>query len=139
MSRAPDGVLFLCADGACLGPMAEALMRRGWPGRAALSAAVEPGHLRRVARALLADRGMPTAGLRARGLREVDWEEIAEVIVLNERISLPPLPSRVAVQVWATPDPMSGPPGEHRESCEAALERIEARLRRMLGPPDPRR
>ena len=82
---------------------------------------------------------MPTAGLRARGLREVDWEEIAEVIVLNERISLPPLPARVAVQVWATPDPLSGPPGEQRESCEAALERIEARLRRMLGPPDARR
>ena len=116
--------------------MAEALLRAHWPQHSGVSAAIQPGHLRRLTREVLAARGLPTAGLRARGLLEVDWEEVGQVIVLSERLALPPLPRRLKVEVWATPDPLTGPVSEHREASEAALDRIEARLKRLLGPPE---
>lgn len=133
MPHSPRGLLFLCPDGAALGPMAEALARRLAPDRESLAAAPSPGHVRRGVRELLRSRGLETAGLRARALAEVDAEEIGHVFVLGENIPLPPLASRLRVEVWPTPDPLSGPPGEHREACEAALDRLEARLRRWLA------
>jgi protein-tyrosine-phosphatase len=132
MPDAPRGLLFLCPDGAALGPMAEALARKLAPDRESIAAAPTPGHVRRSVRDLLRARGLETAGLRARAMSEVDAEEIGHVFVLGEGLSLPPLASRLAVHVWPTPDPLSGPPGEHREACEAALDRLEARLSRWL-------
>ena len=130
MSHAPRGLLFLCPDGAALGPMAEALTRRLAPSLEALSAAPEPGHVRRIVRDLLRARGLDPSGLRSRSLMEIDAEEISHVFVLSEQLRMPTFPARLKVEVWATPDPLSGPPGDHREACEAALDRLEARLKR---------
>ncbi len=130
------GILFMCPDSAGRGPMAEAITRHLAPHVEAWSVARYPGHVRRGARAALREEGIDANGLRARGVFEVDLQDVVLVVTLAELHELPALPTGIRHVHHPLPDPDSAPDSESDEAwCDArdALLRLIPRLLRTLN------
>ncbi len=78
-------VLFLCWGNACRSIMAEALTRHYWGGKVeALSAGLNPlGYIPPDTLQVLKEIGVPTEGLRSKGMGELDLESVDLVVNLS--------------------------------------------------------
>lgn len=115
--------------------MAEAITRHLSSTVDGVAAARRPSHVRRPARAALREEGIDDSGLRARGMMEVDLDEVVLVVSLAERSELPPLPAGLPHVHHPLPDPDSAPESDaqdaHRDTRDALL-RLVPRLLRQL-------
>jgi protein-tyrosine-phosphatase len=126
-------VLFLDESCAARAPIAEALMRHIAPWHDAIAAGWVPSHVRPEIKEVLEDAAIHTTGLRARSLLEVPLDDVELVVAFvpdEGRLRVPAGARRIE---WRLPDPLSAPPDERREACEAARDEIERRLRKLVA------
>ncbi|MGQ0662911.1 MAG: arsenate reductase ArsC [Pseudomonadota bacterium] len=136
-------VLFLCTGNSARSIMAEALMTHWGRGRfRGHSAGSFPkGTVHPIALALLAERGLPSAGLRSKS-----WEEFARpgapamdfVLTVCDRAAgevCPVWPGRPASAHWGVPDPaaLEGTEAERRQAFRGAYAALERRIRMLAG------
>lgn len=125
-------VLLLDPVNASLAPLAEALGRQLAPHHDWVAASWSPSHVRPEVRAVLAEEGVSTHGLRARGLGSVALEDVDVVVAFaadEGRLRVPDTARRVD---WRLPDPSSAPPSERLEAYRAARDEIERRLKTLV-------
>ena len=111
---APVNILFLCAGNSARSILAEAILnRRGDVRFRAFSAGIAPhGKVHPLTLELLATLGMPTRGLRSKGLQEFAGSTApvmdAVVLVCEEPAieALPALPGAPLSTRWKIPDPI---------------------------------
>jgi arsenate reductase len=126
-------VLFVGESGAARAPLAEAIARHLRPDLDVWSAAARPSHVRPLVRSVLDEVGIPSGGLRARSVFEVDLDEIALVIAVCPAYRQPRLPSRFTVVAAAVADPTSEPAGLQLEAFRACRDTLVDRLPRLLA------
>lgn len=138
-------VLFLCSQNSARSQLAEALLRHLAGGRfVAYSAGVRPSRLHPLTSDVLAERGIPTVGLRSKDLGELLGKiafDHAFVVCDAAQRDCPQLPQLAAdQQFWPFPDPAAatGTRAERLATFRAVRDAIEARLRGWLRAQDPR-
>ena len=131
-------LLFLGRDNASRSQLAEGIAP--WLSREveAWSAGSSPTHMRKHARIVLGEMGIPSYGLRSKRMAEVPLEDIDLAIVLCEPEQAPFLPPRIEVLHWPLPDPSCAPEHDALEAWRACrdelIRRLELLLPRLLGP-----
>ena len=113
MTRRPVNILFLCIGNSARSILAEAILSRFGPGRfRAFSAGTQPrGGIHRLTLELLTTLGIPTHGLRCKGLQEFAGTEApvmdAVISVCDETAAdaFPALPGSPVAVHWGIPDP----------------------------------
>ncbi len=131
-------VLFICLGNSCRSIMAEALARHRCGDRwAAASAGISPlGFVAPETLEALAEMGVSTAGLRSKGLEELDLTEYRLLVNLSGhslrgRIS-PASMDRVIQR--PVPDPYGGSLADYRRSRDAIQQVIIRELCQEDGP-----
>lgn len=138
-------VLFLCTGNSARSILAEAALRALGGGRfVAHSAGSRPtGRVHPLALACLSARGFPTDGLRSKSWDEFGAPDAPEIdVVLTvcgsaRGEACPVWPGHPATAHWGVEDPAAfeGSEAERRAFFEATLDRLEARIRRLLALP----
>ncbi len=134
--RAPVTYLFLDDDCAARAPLAEALVRKYGRLADAWAAGWTPSHVRREVREVLEEEGIPSQGLRARGVGEVPLEEIQVVVSFVPDAAPLLLSEGVVRRIWAIPDPSCAPPSERLDAYRAARDEITHRLKLLVAEVD---
>jgi protein-tyrosine-phosphatase len=121
-------VLFICLGNSCRSIMAEALTRhlcgQRWE---AASAGLNPlGWVASETKAVLAEIGVDTEGLRSKSLAELNLQDYHLLINLSERSlrGIIPPGNRVHLRELPVPDPFGGTLEEYRLSLDAIKELI---------------
>lgn len=127
------GVLFVCESNAGPSVLAEAVARGKDPRADVWSAGVAPSHVAPEVRAVLRERGLPTNGLRAKGIEYVPMEEVRVVVTLSRQLAALRLPAHVRRLHWPLPDPASYPPDERLDAYRATLDELERRMALHAG------
>jgi len=129
-------VLFLCLGNSCRSIMAEALTRHQCGDRwEAASAGLHPlGLVTPETLAVLAEVGVSPAGLRSKGLNEVDLSEFYLLVHLAEHSLAGRIPPEYTERVIRrpVPDPYGGTLGDYRRSRDA-IQQLISRLCRRRG------
>ena len=143
--REPVNILFLCAGNTARSILAEAILSRDGDGRfRGFSAGTSPqGEVHPLALELLATLGIPTRGLRSKGLQEFagpGTAAMAAVIDIRDEAGnegLPALPGGPVVARWRVPDPAVAPWDEtaSRTAFLDAYLALHARISRLLDLP----
>lgn len=141
MTGAPASVLFLCTGNSARSILAEALLNRDGAGRfRGHSAGSFPkGRVHPMALELLAERGLPTGGLRSKS-----WDEFAApgappidfVVTVCDNAAgetCPVWPGRPVTLHWGMPDPAAVEGPGRRAAFERALSELEGRIAHFLG------
>jgi arsenate reductase len=143
--EAPVNILFLCTGNSARSILAEAILTRDGKGRfRAFSAGILPrGEVHPLTLELLATLGMPTRGLRSKGLQEFAGTEapvMDAVIVVCEQPAieaLPALPGAPLAARWEIPDPVAidwDEAGSRAAFLDAYLA-LHARISRLVAIP----
>jgi arsenate reductase len=143
----PVNILFLCPGNSARSILAEAVLSRDGDGRfRAFSAGTNPlGEVHPLALELLATLGVPTRGLRSKGLQEfagfgaTAMDAVIDVSGESGREGLPALPGTPVFARWRIPDP-AVVPWDEAASRTAFLETylaLHARISRLVGLPFP--
>jgi len=131
-------VLFICLGNSCRSIMAEALTRHlcgeYWE---PASAGLNPlGLVAAETRAVLAEIGVATEGLRSKGLSNINLADYHLLVNLSEyslkRVIPPALNDRLRQR--PVPDPYGGSLAEYRQSLDAIKEIILRELCQRQGP-----
>ena len=143
----PVNILFLCAGNSARSILAEALLCRDGDGRfRAFSAGTSPqGEVHPLALELLATLGIPTRGLRSKGLQEfagpgaVAMDAVIDLCDEAGNEGLPALPGAPVVARWRVPDPAVAPWDEaaSRTAFLDAYLALHDRISRLVGLPFP--
>jgi arsenate reductase len=116
-------VLFICLGNSCRSIMAEALAWHLFGDRlAAASAGLQPlGFVARETLTVLAEAGAPTAGLRSKGLEEVDLPEYRLIVNLTDYSLASRVPPSLQNRLLHRPvfDPYGGPLEVYRQTRDA--------------------
>lgn len=141
MTGTPANVLFLCTGNSARSILAEALLNRDGAGRfRGFSAGSFPkGRVHPMALALLADLGLPTAGLSSKS-----WDEFAApgappidfVVTVCDNAAgetCPVWPGRPVTLHWGIADPATVEGPGQRAAFERALNEIEGRIAQFVG------
>jgi arsenate reductase (thioredoxin) len=126
-------VLFLCTHNAARSQMAEALLRHVAGDRfEALSAGLEPTEVHSLSREVLKERGIPTAELRAKGVREFMGKvkvDYAIGVCDPAEVNCPRVfPFALQILQWPFEDPAAAP----AESQLAAFRRVRDAIDRKV-------
>lgn len=137
-SMVKSKVLFICLGNSCRSIMAEALTRhlcgQRWE---AASAGLNPlGWVASETKAVLAEIGVDTKGLRSKGLTGLNLQDYHLLINLSERSLARVIPtgSRDRLIQRPVPDPFGGSLEEYRSSLDAIKELILRELCQGQGP-----
>jgi arsenate reductase len=122
------GTLFVCESNAGPSVLAEALVKGRVPRAEVWSAGLRPSHVAPEVRLVLREHGLPTTGLRSKGIEHVPLEEIALVITLSRGMEGLKLPAHVRRLDWPLPDPASYPDDERLEAFRATFDELERRV-----------
>lgn len=125
-------VLFLDESCGARAPLGEALLQHIAPWHDATGAGWAPSHVRPEIREVLAEEGIPTEGLRARGISSVPWDEIDVVVRFVPDEGRLRVAARARALTWPIPDPLAAPPDERLEACRAARDEIARRLKLLV-------
>ena len=130
-------VLFACDANAVFSPLAEAIARHisslsGDSANEYWSAGRAPSHVRTEVRAVLAEEGISTQGLVAKGFPAVPVQEADVVVDFSPSSGRLPAPAHARRVTWQLPDPSSAPPSERMEAYRATRDEIMRRLRLLL-------
>ncbi len=127
-------VLFICLGNSCRSIMAEAMARHCFGDSIeAASAGLRPlGFITRETLEVLAEAGVPTVGLRSKGLREVNLEGLTLLVNLSDY----PLASRIPppLQDRLLHRPVVDPYGCSLEVYRQARDAIRRLIRDEIGP-----
>lgn len=145
MTRKPVHILFLCTGNSARSILAEAILARDGHGRfRAFSAGIRPrGEIHPLTLELLVTLGIPTRGLRCKGLHEFAGSSAPEmdavISVCEEPAagSLPALPGSPVTARWEIPDPAKIP-WDDNASRTAFLETylaLHGRIARLVALP----
>jgi protein-tyrosine-phosphatase len=126
-------VLFVGEACAARAPMAEAVARHVRPDLEVWAAGAHPSHVRPEVRRVLDEVGIPAGGLRARGMLEVDMEDVVLVVSLCLEHRRPRLPRRYEVVSQPIADPSCAPAHERDEAYRACRDALMDRLPRLLA------
>jgi arsenate reductase len=130
----PPGVVFVCLGNSCRSIMAEALARHHFGEKmAAASAGISPlGFVARETLEVLAELGVATAGLRSKGLEEIDFPKYHLVVNLTEyplQNLLPPtFPGRLLNR------PVFDPYGGSLEGYRRTRDALELLITKKISP-----
>jgi arsenate reductase len=131
-------VLFICLGNSCRSIMAEALIRhlcgQRWE---AASAGLNPlGWVAPETKAVLAEIGVETEGLRSKGLAEVNLQDYHLLINLSQHSLKQVIPPEYSdrLRKLPVPDPFGGSLEEYRLSRDAIKELILRELCQGQGP-----
>ncbi len=131
-------VLFICLGNSCRSIMAEALTRHLCGERwEAASAGLNPlGWVAPETKAVLAEMGVDTDGLRSKGFSEINLQDYCLFINLTDHSLKRVLPPASAARVIQRPmpDPFGGSLEEYRRSLEAIKHLILRELCQGDGP-----
>jgi arsenate reductase len=143
-AMSPPAVLFVCSHNAARSQIAEALLRRQAGDRfQAFSAGMRPRAVHPLTIAVLAERGVPTDGLRAKDLGSLLGKHTfrhAIVLCPEAQADCPrTVPFAREVHFWPFPDPTAatGPERQRRAAFRAIRDAIEARLATWLAATSP--
>ena len=125
-------VLYVCVANSARSQLAEAISRHLRPEIEAWSAGSAPSHVRPQVPRVLAEVGIPSTGLRAKGLGAVPLEDIDLAVALCAEESCPILPRAVPRLSWPLPDPASAPADEAMEAFRATRDELLRRLPALL-------
>lgn len=142
MSR-PLDVLFLCTGNSARSILAEALLNREGAGRfQAFSAGSFPkGEVHPMALKVLAERGLPTAGLRSKSWDEFVGPEAPPLDLIftvcdNAAGEVCPIwPGRPVTAHWGIEDPAAVEGEGQDEAFSVALQRLKRRIDALLALP----
>lgn len=123
--------VFVCEGNSGASPLAEALAKHLYPRAEVWSAGVAPSHVRPEVRAVLAERGIPTVGLRAKSVHAVPMEEVSLVVRIGLGVDGLRVPPQARVLDWKIPDPACYPPEERLEAYRATADELERRIRAL--------
>ena len=128
-ARPAKQFLFLCVQNSARSQLAEAVARHVAPAdRRIFSAGSRPAQLRPEVPRVLAEVGISSEGLRAKGLDELDLSEVDAVITLCAEEVCPLFPRPVLTLHWALPDPAAvsgeGRLGAFRAARDELLRRL---------------
>jgi arsenate reductase len=132
----PVRVLFVCWHNDLRSPLAEAILHHRAPGQfLARSAGIAPTRLHPLALSALADVGVDSTGLYAKGTHLFRDGSFDVVVTLCERTSAVPGVAAAATRLhWALADPLSaGGPVEQRAACGRLCAEIGERARLLIG------
>lgn len=143
LSARPRRVLFLCTGNSARSIMAEGLLNLRGRGRfVAYSAGSHPkGEVHPLALELLAERGLPAAGLRSKGWDEFAGEgapELDIVITVCDAAAgevCPVWPGQPATAHWSIADPAAVQGEEQRAAFRAAFDELDRRIRMLVDEP----
>lgn len=131
-------VLFLGEACAARAPIAEAVARHLRPDLEVWAAGAHPSHVRPEVRRVLDEVDIPAGGLRARGMLEVDLEDVRLVVSLCPEDRRPRLPQRYVIVSQPIADPSCAPAHERDEAYRACRDALLDRLPRLLDRHLPR-
>jgi arsenate reductase len=118
-----EGILFVCLGNSCRSIMAEALARHFLPEPVKVgSAGLQPlGYVAEETLLVLAEAGIPTAGLRSKGLTDLDLAEFPLLVNLTTYSVAAHLPSTFHGRVLGHPvmDPFGATLQAYREARDA--------------------
>ncbi len=143
--RGPVNILFLCTGNSARSILAEAILSRdGDPRFRAFSAGTSPlGGVHPLALELLGTLGIPTRGLRSKGLQEfagrgaTAMDAVIDICDGSASGELPALPGAPVIARWKIPDP-AVVPWDEAASRSAFLETylaLNARISRLIDLP----
>ncbi|MEC7949574.1 MAG: hypothetical protein VX265_18550 [Myxococcota bacterium] len=125
-------VLFIGEACAARAPLAEAIARHVRPDLEVWAAGARPSHVRPEVRRVLDEAGIPSGGLRARSMLEIDMEDVKLVVSLCLEHRRPRLPRRYDVVSRPLADPSCAPQHEREEAYRACRDALIDRLPRLL-------
>ncbi len=125
-------VLFLDESAGARAPLGEAILRHLAPWHDATAAGWAPSHVRPEVREVLAEEGVPSDELRARGLPSVPWDEIDVVVRFVPDEGKLRVAARARQLDWRIPDPLAAPPHERMEAFRAARDEITRRVKKLV-------
>jgi arsenate reductase (thioredoxin) len=120
-ARRPIRVIFVCTHNSARSVMAEVLLRqRGGDAFEVHSAGVEPGRINPLTLRVLGEAGLPTQGLRSKGVSEYVGERFDYVVTVCDgaRQVCPTFPGEGTRLHWGYDDP-SAATGSDEERLEA--------------------
>ncbi len=130
-------VLFICTGNSARSQMAETIMRRQARGAVeAHSAGPQPRGVHPLALDVLSELGLPTRGLRSKGLEEVAGMAFDSVITLCDiaREQCPPMPGNPESVHWSLADPagVAGSQQKRREAFRRTATELTVRISHAL-------
>jgi len=126
-------VVFVCDAAAARAPLAEAIGRHLAPQHAFTGCGLRPSHVRPEAHTVLEEEGIPTSGLRARGLNAVDWDDVDLAVALAPEASEAALPGPARRLSWHLPDPCAAPEEERLEVARSTRDELTRRIRALVA------
>jgi len=130
----PKGVVFICLGNSCRSIMAEALARHHWgEAMAAASAGINPlGFIAPLTLKVLAEMGVSTAGLRSKGLEEIEFPAHHLAVNLTDYSLAGLLPPAFSGRLLhrPAPDPYGGSLEDYRRTRDFLYSLI---LQEFLG------
>lgn len=144
MKRQPFHVLFLCTGNSARSILAECLLRHhGGPRFRAASAGSRPtGRVHPLALAVMAEAGIDTTGVESKDqdrFAASDGLAVDVVITVCDNAAgemCPVFPGTPATVHWGLPDPAAiVEPDTALEAFRQTRDRLDARIRRMVGTP----
>ncbi len=131
---APGGYLFLCVANSARSQLAEGLARDP-EGTWIASAGSQPTSVRPEAVAALAERGIPMAAHRSKGMDEVDASRVEVVVTLCAEEVCPAWLGQALRVHWGLPDPAAVEGPGRLDAFRAARDELERRLSVVFRPP----
>lgn len=127
-------VLFICLGNSCRSIMAEAMARHCFGDAVeAASAGLNPlGFITRETLAVLAEAGIPTVGLRSKGLQEVNLEGVSLLVNLSDYSLASLIPPPLRDQLLQRP--VVNPYGCSLEIYRQARDAIRRLISDEIGP-----
>lgn len=137
----PPTVLFLCTANSARSQMAEAILRHLAPDRfTARSAGLAPTTIHPLTLQVLAEAGIDTTGLHAKGTREfLGRASIRHAVIVCDRANqhCPTIqPFALRTHYWPFPDPAAAPASEQLDAFRAVRGQIDDRIRQWLASPE---
>ncbi|MDW7994602.1 MAG: arsenate reductase ArsC [Gemmatales bacterium] len=131
-------VLILCTGNSCRSILAEAIWRHLAGDRYVVqSAGTQPKGIHPLTLRVLAERGVPTDGLRSKHVREIDTSKIDLLVTVcdSARDSCPYLPGNFRRLHWPFDDPPAFPGGEEEQLAvfRRVRDEIWQRIAEFLG------
>ena len=131
-----NDILFVCVANSARSQLAEAIARHlaplYAPGVEMWSAGSAPSHVRPEVYTVLAEVGIDSRGLRAKGVFEVPLDEISLVVALCREEQCPVVPTSARKVSMAMADPASAPPGERIQAFRDTRDELIDHLPDLL-------